>query len=53
MPPEMKNSLCTTRGFTSFNASSEMQNHSFLQHLDMSLEEEKNYSKENTVCRVL
>ncbi len=36
MPSEMKNSLCTTRGFTSFNTYSEMQNHSFSQHLDMS-----------------
>jgi hypothetical protein len=36
MPSEMKNSLCTTRGFNSFNASSEIQNHSVLQHLDMS-----------------
>jgi hypothetical protein len=32
MPSEMKN----TRGFNSFNASSEIQNHSVLQHLDMS-----------------
>ncbi len=31
-----ENSLCTTTGFTSFNASSEMQNYSFLQHLEIS-----------------